>query len=168
VKGLELSMKRSADGAIHFICFDWRHLGEILKVGEELYTELKNLCVWNKTNGGMVRSTVQSTSWSLSIRSARHLTSTILSSVRTVAIAITFGIMRVRTHLVRAANANWLCIRRSSPWVLWPMRFVTVPISAGSFLIRLAEREPRSWSSDRPGQMLFAETPQKPVHYSRS
>jgi DNA modification methylase len=53
VNGLEQSVKRSTDGAIHFICMDWRHLGEILRAGEKLYTELKNLCVWNKTNGGM-------------------------------------------------------------------------------------------------------------------
>ena len=43
----------SADGAIHFICSDWRHLGEILAAGKSAYSELKNLCVWTKTNGGM-------------------------------------------------------------------------------------------------------------------
>jgi DNA modification methylase len=40
-------------GAIHFICMDWRHLREVLAAGDEVYTELKNLCVWNKTNSGM-------------------------------------------------------------------------------------------------------------------
>ena len=43
----------STDGAIHFICMDWRHMGEILAAGTSTYTELKNLCVWNKDNGGM-------------------------------------------------------------------------------------------------------------------
>ncbi len=43
----------SADGAIHFICMDWRHLGEVLAAGRAAYTDLKNLCVWAKTNGGM-------------------------------------------------------------------------------------------------------------------
>ena len=43
----------SADGAIHFVCMDWRHLGEIVAAGTEAYTEFKNLCVWAKTNGGM-------------------------------------------------------------------------------------------------------------------
>jgi len=43
----------SADGAIHFICMDWRHVRELLGAGDEVYSELKNLCVWNKTNGGM-------------------------------------------------------------------------------------------------------------------
>lgn len=43
----------SADGSIHFICMDWRHMAEILAAGEGVYTELKNLLVWVKDNGGM-------------------------------------------------------------------------------------------------------------------
>lgn len=41
------------DGAIAFVCMDWRHMRELLEAGAEAFTELKNLCVWNKTNGGM-------------------------------------------------------------------------------------------------------------------
>jgi DNA modification methylase len=41
------------DGAIAFVCMDWRHMGELLDAGEAAFTELKNLVVWNKTNGGM-------------------------------------------------------------------------------------------------------------------
>jgi DNA modification methylase len=41
------------DGAIAFVCMDWRHMGELLQAGEQVFTELKNLVVWNKTNGGM-------------------------------------------------------------------------------------------------------------------
>ncbi len=41
------------DGAIAFVCMDWRHMGELLAAGTSAFTELKNLCVWNKTNGGM-------------------------------------------------------------------------------------------------------------------
>ena len=41
------------DGAIAFVCMDWRHMGELLAVGRAAFTELKNLVVWNKTNGGM-------------------------------------------------------------------------------------------------------------------
>ena len=32
---------------------DWRHLQELTTAGELVYSELKNVCVWNKTNGGM-------------------------------------------------------------------------------------------------------------------
>jgi len=41
------------DGAIAFVCMDWRHMGELMAAGSEVFSELKNLCVWNKTNGGM-------------------------------------------------------------------------------------------------------------------
>ncbi|MDP3740414.1 MAG: DNA methyltransferase [Hyphomonadaceae bacterium] len=43
----------SAEGAIHYICMDWRHMLELLSAGRQVYAELKNICVWNKTNGGM-------------------------------------------------------------------------------------------------------------------
>ena len=43
----------AADGAIHYICMDWRHQGEVLAAAKGAFSELKNLCVWAKTNGGM-------------------------------------------------------------------------------------------------------------------
>ncbi|MEQ8750671.1 MAG: DNA methyltransferase [Amphiplicatus sp.] len=43
----------SVDGAIHFICMDWRHMSEVLAASEGVYNELKNLIVWAKDNGGM-------------------------------------------------------------------------------------------------------------------
>lgn len=44
---------RMRDGAIAFVCMDWRHMDELLAAGSVCFTELKNLVVWNKTNGGM-------------------------------------------------------------------------------------------------------------------
>jgi len=41
------------DGAIAFVCMDWRHMTELLNAGAQVFSGLKNLCVWNKTNGGM-------------------------------------------------------------------------------------------------------------------
>ena len=43
----------SMDGAIHFVCMDWRHIEELQNAGSGIYSELKNLIVWKKTNGGM-------------------------------------------------------------------------------------------------------------------
>jgi DNA modification methylase len=43
----------SADGSIHFLCMDFRHMAELLAACRGVYTEFKNLCVWAKTNGGM-------------------------------------------------------------------------------------------------------------------
>lgn len=45
--------RHSRDGAIAFVCMDWRHMGELLTAGHAAFTELRNLCIWNKTNGGM-------------------------------------------------------------------------------------------------------------------
>jgi DNA modification methylase len=42
----------SVDGALHYICMDWRHASELLAAGR-IYNELKNLCIWVKTNAGM-------------------------------------------------------------------------------------------------------------------
>jgi DNA modification methylase len=50
---LGLLAEHSADGAIHFVCTDWRHLDEMLTAGRRVYRELKNLVVWSKTNPGM-------------------------------------------------------------------------------------------------------------------
>lgn len=44
--------RTSVDGPIHYICMDWRHMSEMLAAGE-VFTELKNLIIWGKGNGGM-------------------------------------------------------------------------------------------------------------------
>src|SRR6266545_650270 len=49
----ELLCRYSNDGSIHQVCMDWRHMREMLAAGHRHYGELKNLCVWNKTNAGM-------------------------------------------------------------------------------------------------------------------
>jgi DNA modification methylase len=41
------------DGAIHFLCMDWRGIGPLLAAATPIYTEMKNVCVWAKTNAGM-------------------------------------------------------------------------------------------------------------------
>ena len=45
--------RNTVDGSIHQICMDWRHMREMLAAGGKAYSELKNLCVWNKSNAGM-------------------------------------------------------------------------------------------------------------------
>jgi hypothetical protein len=35
------------------LCVDWRHLHELLSAARDVYSELKNLCVWNTSNAGM-------------------------------------------------------------------------------------------------------------------
>jgi DNA modification methylase len=43
----------SRDGAVHFVCMDWRHMDDVSAVGGDVYGELLNLCIWNKSNAGM-------------------------------------------------------------------------------------------------------------------
>jgi DNA modification methylase len=45
--------ENSVDGSIHQICMGWRHMWEMLAAGRKVYSELKNLCVWNKSHAGM-------------------------------------------------------------------------------------------------------------------
>jgi DNA modification methylase len=46
------AIKFSRNGSIHYIFMDWRHLPELLAAAQPLYTEWKNLLVWNKNNAG--------------------------------------------------------------------------------------------------------------------
>jgi DNA modification methylase len=48
-----LLARHSRDGAIHFVCMDWRHSDELLAAGRGVYSELKNIAVWVKSNPGM-------------------------------------------------------------------------------------------------------------------
>ena len=41
------------DGAIVFVCGHWRCARPMLEIGEQVFTELKNICTWVKTNAGM-------------------------------------------------------------------------------------------------------------------
>ena len=52
-ESLGAAAKTCRNGAIAFVCMDWRHMGELLAAGKRVFSELKNVCVWNKTNGGM-------------------------------------------------------------------------------------------------------------------
>lgn len=43
----------SVNGSIHFICMDWRHVMEVLNASHDVYSQFKNLIVWNKNIAGM-------------------------------------------------------------------------------------------------------------------
>ena len=49
---LASAAERCRDGAIAFVCMDWRHADELLAAGKIVFTELKDLCVWNKASAG--------------------------------------------------------------------------------------------------------------------
>ena len=49
-RSLALAAEHSADGSIHFVFTDWRHINELSAAGSSVYSELKNIVVWVKTN----------------------------------------------------------------------------------------------------------------------
>ena len=49
---LQAAAAVSRDGAVHFVCMDWRHIDLLMTVGRKIYGAMLNLVVWNKTNPG--------------------------------------------------------------------------------------------------------------------
>jgi len=45
VRACSLLAGHSAEGSLHYVCMDWRHLDELLVAGREVYDELLNVCV---------------------------------------------------------------------------------------------------------------------------
>lgn len=50
---LRLMAEFSANNSVHYVCMDWRHVGDLIAAGSQNYDEFLNLCVWVKDNGGM-------------------------------------------------------------------------------------------------------------------
>lgn len=46
-------VEASRKASIHYHCIDWRHVREMIDAGEGVYTELKNICVWDKGQGAL-------------------------------------------------------------------------------------------------------------------
>ena len=51
-KALGAAASFSSEGAVHFVCMDWRHIGELIDAGHEVYGQMLNLVVWVKSNAG--------------------------------------------------------------------------------------------------------------------
>ena len=49
---LEVAASFSSQGAIHFVCTDWRHAEELVTAGRAVYGQMINLIVWVKSNAG--------------------------------------------------------------------------------------------------------------------
>lgn len=45
--------RHSIDGSIHYVAMDWRGMSDLLAATSDIFAEMKNVCVWNKTNAGM-------------------------------------------------------------------------------------------------------------------
>src|SRR4029079_10806936 len=45
---LNTAAKISTDGAVHFVCMDWRHIEELAVAGRSTYGAMLNLITWVK------------------------------------------------------------------------------------------------------------------------
>ena len=50
---LRNATKHSSPGAVMYACMDWRSIQVLKSAADKTGLEIINLCVWNKTNGGM-------------------------------------------------------------------------------------------------------------------
>ena len=42
----------SREGALHYVCIDWRHIAELMAAAKPVYGDTINIAVWVKTNAG--------------------------------------------------------------------------------------------------------------------
>ena len=89
---------------------DWRHIGDLIDVGDELYSAMLNLVVWNKSNAG--QGSYYSSQHELIgvFRVGDHHTETMSNWAVSAAIAPTFGPTRASTRSAAADGGA----RRSS------------------------------------------------------
>jgi hypothetical protein len=82
-KFLETTFKRltafSANGSIHFVCMDWRHMHEVLEAAEAPYSELKKSVCGRKQMPAWEAFIDRSMNWCSCSKMARGRTSTMLS-----------------------------------------------------------------------------------------
>ena len=122
----------STDGSIHDICMDWRHIAEMMAAGNEVYSELKNLCVWAKTNAGMGTFYRSRHELVFVWKSGAALTSTTSSLASTAAAARMCGSMPGSAPCEPGGSRSWRCTRPSSRSRWWRTRSRTARAAMAS------------------------------------
>ena len=51
-KVLGNAARYSCDGGVHYVCMDWRRVGDLIDAGQTAYGKMLNLIVWDKGAGG--------------------------------------------------------------------------------------------------------------------
>jgi hypothetical protein len=116
-KACGLLARHSRDGAIHFVCMDWRHAGELLAAGREAYSELKNIATWVKSKRAWARFIAVSTNLFLSSSREQGGIPTMSNWANMDATARTYGIT---TALASRRERVTICLRytpRASPFI---------------------------------------------------
>lgn len=110
-QSLQAAASGLSDGAIAFVCMDWRHMRELLEAGNDAFDELKNLCVWNKTNGGMGSFYRSKHELVFVFKKGWRRTSTTLASVIPDAIAPMCGIIPASARSALNGMSSLPCTR---------------------------------------------------------
>jgi hypothetical protein len=92
-KAMLAARDNSIAGSLAYYFMDWRHMTEILSAGQQVYSELLNLCVWAKSHGGMGSFY---RSWCSFSRTERDRTGTMFSLASLGGIERTSGITQER------------------------------------------------------------------------
>jgi DNA modification methylase len=50
--GLSAAASVSREGALHYVCTDWRHIAELMAAAKPVYGDTLNIAVWVKSNAG--------------------------------------------------------------------------------------------------------------------
>jgi hypothetical protein len=128
---------------------DWRHMGELQAAIEANGLTLLNVCVWNKTNGGMGSLYRSKHELVFIAKKARRRTRTTSSSASTAATGPTSGTMLASTRSGRPGWPTWRIIHRLSRPRWSPTRSETSACPARSCWTR-------SWARGRPSSRLSA------------
>lgn len=138
---IALLIEFSENGSLHYICMDWRGIYLLLAAARGQYKELKNICIWNKTNGGMGSLYRSKHELVPVFKTAQPCIPIMLRWANMDVIARMSGITLVLTVL--AARATLKCIRPLSPWPWSLMRSSTAQSAMKLFSILLQVRAQR-------------------------
>lgn len=117
----------SEGGSIHFVFIDWRHVHDLIEAALPLYSEYKNLLIWNKTNPGL----------GTFYRSKHELIAVFKNGARPHINNFAMGAVRYRTNVLDYPSVNSLHPARAGDLELHP---TVKPVALIADLIRDCSR----------------------------
>lgn len=148
---LERMTAHMVDGSITAAAMDFRHMYELQTAARRVGLSLLNMCVWNKSNGGMGSLYRSKHELIFIFKKGRARTSTMSCWACTEDIARTSGISPALTASARAGWRIWNLIPRSSPWHWLLSASATYRIQGRSSPTLSSARARHCWPPSGPG-----------------
>jgi hypothetical protein len=123
----------------------------MMAAGNAVYSELKNLIVWVKTNGGMGSFYRSQHELIFVWKSGTAPTSTTSNSANTVGAARTSGSTTASAPSAQGGVSNSPGIRPSSLLIWWQVHCRIAPVATESSWIRSLAQEPSLLQPNKPG-----------------